>query len=135
VSVIPTSPHLVLTVESIRVLLQIHCPDGITKKWQHDLISHFLFLLDILFNLHVKCYPLSCLPPPETPYLIPRPPASMKVFTYSLSPPSPGIPLHWVIKPSLDQGPVLPLMTNKAILYCIYGWSHGSLHVYSLVGG
>jgi hypothetical protein len=33
--------------------------------------------------------------------------------------------------PSQDQGPLLPLMSNKAILYCICSWSHGSLHVYS----
>jgi hypothetical protein len=26
-------------------------------------------------------------------------------------------------------------MLNKAILFYIYGWSHGSLSVYSLVGG
>ena len=26
-------------------------------------------------------------------------------------------------------------MTNKAILCYMCGWSHGSLHVYSLVGG
>ena len=53
---------------------------------------------------------------------------------YSLPPPHPGIPLHWGIKPSKDQGPLFPLMPNKTILCYIYGWSHGSLHVYSLVG-
>ena len=46
-----------------------------------------------------------------------------------------GIPLHWGIKPSQDQGPLLPLMIDKAILCCICGCSCGSLHVYSLVGG
>ena len=29
---------------------------------------------------------------------------------------SPGGPLHWDIEPSQDQGPLLLLMTNKAIL-------------------
>jgi hypothetical protein len=27
------------------------------------------------------------------------------------------------------------LMSNKAILCYIFGWSHESLHVYSLIGG
>jgi hypothetical protein len=48
--------------------------------------------------------------------------------------PGPSVPLHWRIKPSQDQGHLLPLMTNKAILCYISSWSHGSLHVYSLVG-
>jgi hypothetical protein len=46
-----------------------------------------------------------------------------------------GSPLHWGIESSQDQGPLLPLMSNKAILCYICSWSHGSLHVYSLVGG
>ena len=40
----------------------------------------------------------------------------------------PGIPLHWGIKPSQDQGSLLPLMSNKAILCYICSWSHESLH-------
>ena len=48
---------------------------------------------------------------------------------------SPGIPLHWGIEPPQAQGPLLPLMSNKVILCHICGQSHGSLHVYSLVGG
>jgi hypothetical protein len=39
------------------------------------------------------------------------------------------------IKPPQDQGPPLPLMPDKAILYYIRSWSHWSLHVYSLLGG
>jgi hypothetical protein len=50
-------------------------------------------------------------------------------------PPHPGIPLHWDIKPAQDQGPLLPLIPDKTILSYICSWSHGSLHVYSLVGG
>jgi hypothetical protein len=50
-----------------------------------------------------------------------------------LPPPCPVIPLHWGIKPFQDQGPLLPLMPNKAILCYICSWGHGSLHVYSLV--
>jgi hypothetical protein len=55
--------------------------------------------------------------------------------THPFLPPSPGIPQHWGIKPSEDLGPLLPLISDKAILCYIYGWSHGFLKVYSLVGG
>jgi hypothetical protein len=47
--------------------------------------------------------------------------------TYPRPPPCPHIPLHWGTKPSRDQGPLLPLMPNKAILCYIFSWSHGSL--------
>jgi hypothetical protein len=73
--------------------------------------------------------------PPETPYLILTPPASMRVFTHPLLPPHPAIPLHWGIEPSQDQGPLLSLMTDMVILCYICDWSHGSLYVYSLVSG
>ena len=68
--------------------------------------------------------------PPKIPYSLPllllnNPP----ILT------SWGIPLHWGIEPSQNQGPFHPLMTNKAILCYIGSWSHESLHVYSLVGG
>jgi len=54
--------------------------------------------------------------------------------THPLLPPCPGIPLHWGSKPSQDQGPLFPLMPNKAILCYICSCSHGSFHLYSLVG-
>jgi hypothetical protein len=54
---------------------------------------------------------------------------------HTLLPQCPNIPLHWGIKPPQDQGPPLSLMSYKAILCYICSWSHGSLHVYSLVGG
>jgi hypothetical protein len=94
--------------------------------------ASFLFCLSFIgyfFYLHFKCYPLSRSPfwklpiPPPSPYLYegapPNPPTP-------LPPPShPGIPLHWGIKPSQAQGPLLLLITNKAP-FC---------HVNSLVGG
>ena len=46
-----------------------------------------------------------------------------------------SIPIYWGIEPAQDQGHPPPLMPNKAILCYIWSWSHGSLHVYSLVGG
>jgi len=50
---------------------------------------------------------------------------------HSFPPLCPGIPLHWGMEPSQDQGPLLPLMSDKAILCCTCNYSHGSLHVYS----
>ena len=89
----------------------------------------FLFLLDIFFiyisnviHFHSFSSKNSLSPPPS-------PGSPNHPHNHS-----PGIPLHWGIKPSQDQGPLLPLMTNKAILCYICSWSHGSLHVYSLVG-
>ena len=74
--------------------------------------------------------------PLESPYPIPPPLASMRMFpTHPLPPHGPQIPLHWGTEPSQDQQPLLPLIPDNAILCCICSWSHGSLHVYSLVGG
>ena len=70
--------------------------------------------------------------PVKTLYPLPH---SLCSPTHPLQLPGSGIPLHWGIKPSWDQGPLLPLMTNTAILCYKYSWSHESLRVYSLVGG
>jgi hypothetical protein len=63
----------------------------------------------------------------------------MRVFshpsTHPLLLPLSGIPLQMGIEPSRDQGPVLPLIPDKAIFCYICSWSHGSLHVYSFVDG
>jgi hypothetical protein len=61
--------------------------------------------------------------------VIPHPP------THSIPPHCPSIPLCWGIKPPQDQRPPLSLMPDKAILCYICSWSHGSLHVHSLVDG
>ena len=53
--------------------------------------------------------------------------------THSFLPQPSSIPLHWGIKSPQDQGPLLPLMSDKVILCYICGRSHGSLHAYSLV--
>jgi hypothetical protein len=55
--------------------------------------------------------------------------------THSLPPHCPSIFLHWTILPPQDKGAPLTLMSNKVVLCYICSWSHGSLHVYSLVGG
>jgi hypothetical protein len=55
--------------------------------------------------------------------------------THPLPPHHPSIHLHWSIEPPQNQGPPLPLMPDKAIVFYIWGWSHGTGHVHSLVGG
>ena len=63
------------------------------------------------------------------------PPPSSCSPTHPLLLSGPGSPLHWGIEPSQDQQPLLPLMTDQAILCYICNWSHGSLYVQFLVGG
>jgi hypothetical protein len=92
----------------------------------------FLLVISFIYISNVIPFLVS---PLETPYPIFPPPASMRVPPHPLLPPCPGISLHWGIKPSQDQGPLLPLMPNKAILYYTCSRSHGSFYVYSLVGG
>jgi hypothetical protein len=90
-------------------------------------ILYFRLFIEYFIYLHFKCYPLSKFRPPET--LIPSPPPSHSSFSALAFPYTGGI------EPSWDKGPLLPLMSYKAILCYIYGWSHGSLHVYSLFSG
>ena len=77
------------------------------------------------------CYPFHNLSIPSFLSSLPFAPPP----THPLPPHHSSIPLRWGIKPPQDQGPPLPLISDKAILYYICIWSHGSLHVYSLVGG
>jgi hypothetical protein len=42
--------------------------------------------------------------------------------------------IHWNTKSPQDPGPPRPLMSDKAILCYICGWSHRS-YLYSLAGG
>jgi hypothetical protein len=96
--------------------------------WNLSIFFSFFFIGYFLY-LHFKCFPLSWVPP-ESLYSIPLPLLLGRCSpTCQLPPPHPGIFLHWGIKPSQDQGLLLWLM----ILCYICGWSHGSLHVYSLV--
>ena len=59
----------------------------------------------------------------------------MRGFPYPLQLPHDGIPVYCSSERAQDEGSVLPLMPNKAILYLICGSSLGLFHVYSLVGG
>jgi hypothetical protein len=97
-----------------------------------------LLLLDIFFiYISNVIYPLSRSPTPsEILYPIPVPLLLWGCSpVHPLPPPHPLIHLHWGIEPSQDQGPLIPLMPDKAILCYICSWCHGFLHVYSLVGG
>jgi hypothetical protein len=70
--------------------------------------------------------------PLEMPYPIPSIPGFYEGATPTTHPlqlSCPQIPLHWVIEPSQDQGPLLPLMPERAIFCYICGWSYASLHV------
>jgi hypothetical protein len=94
--------------------------------------------LDIFFIYILNVIPFSQFTHPETSYPHPLSPCfyeGVHAPNHPLLPPAshPRIPLHWGIEPSQDQGPLLPFMPNKAILCYIFGWSHGSLHVYSLI--
>jgi hypothetical protein len=74
------------------------------------LIYLFSFLLDIFF---IYISDVSCFP--DSPYENSLSPPPTFSSTHPLLFPVPGIPLHWDVQPSQDQGPLLPLMTDKAI--------------------
>jgi hypothetical protein len=100
------------------------------------LIYYFIFLLVILFIYisNVIPFPVS---PPQAPCPLLPPPASMRVLpppAHPLLPHQPRVSLSCVIEPPQDQGVPLLVMPDKVILCYIYSWSHGSPHVYSLVG-
>ena len=97
----------------------------------YSFFPYFIFLLDILFICISKVIPFPGFPSENSLSHLP----SHCLLTHPLPLPCPGIPLHWDIEPSQDQGPLLPLMPDKAILCYICFWSYGSLHVYSLVVG
>ena len=77
--------------------------------------------------------------PPQIPH--PIPPLSPPLCLYEGAPPPThpllphhsSIPLCWGIKPPQDQGPSLLIMSDKANLCRILIWTHGSLHVNSLL--
>ena len=94
------------------------------------------FFIGYFIYLHFRCCPLPSFPS-ANPVPFPSPCFFEGVPSpiHPLLPHCPSIPLCWGIKPPQHQGPPLPLMPNKAILCYICSWSHGSLHVYSLVGG
>jgi hypothetical protein len=89
-------------------------------------LSSFFFKLVILFICISNVIPFLGFPsanPLSHPF-----PCFYEGAPHSLLLPHyPSIPLCWdiSIKPSLDQGPPIPLMPDKAILCCICSWSFG----------
>jgi hypothetical protein len=100
-------------------------------KMELRLFSLFLFTIRYFHYLHFKFFPFPHFPSKTRSILYPLPCS----LTHPLPLPCPGIPLHWCIEPSQGQRPLLPLMSHKAILCYLCGWSLESLHVHSLVGG
>jgi hypothetical protein len=87
--------------------------------------------LDILFIYNSNVIPFPYFPSTN---LQSHPPASIRMLPLPLLPSTPSnFPTqgHWAILVPRAS----PLMPDHAILCYIYSWSHGSLHVYSLVGG
>jgi hypothetical protein len=109
-----------------------------TKNNIKVLIETKLFLFGYFIYLHFNCHPLSNFPfcKPPIPFLLPL----LQWGCSSIHPPThsyltPWHSLHWVIEPSQNQVPILPLMPDKAILCYICNQSHGLFHAYYLVRG
>ena len=100
----------------------------------HFFLVFFPLFLDIFFIYMSNVIPFPGLPS-GNPLSHLSSPCLYEGTPHPLLPSCPGIPLHWGIKHPQAQGLLLPLMSDKAILCHICGRSHGSLHVYSLVGG
>ena len=99
--------------------------------------SFYLYFFNWIFSLFIFQMSSPFLVPPSkntVPLPLPTTPYPCSP-THPLPLSGPGIPLHWSIQPSQDKGPLLPLMSNQAILCCMCSWSHESHHLCSLVGG
>jgi hypothetical protein len=97
----------------------------------------FFFLLLYIFFIYISNIITFPGLPSET--LLSHPPplplwGCSPTHPYTLLSSHPGIPLYSGIEPPQTQGPLFPLVSNKAILCHICGWSYGSLYVYTLEG-
>ena len=95
-----------------------------------------LIIIGYFISLHFKSYPHS-----KFPLQTPTAQSPSFWFYEGVCPPIHPLPpycsnffLSNSIKPSQDLVPPLPLMPDKPSLCYIRSWSHGSLHVYFLVG-
>ena len=93
-----------------------------------------LIIIGYFISLHFKSYP-------HSKFLLQTPTAQSPPFWFyegvcpPIHPPyCPNFFLRNGVKPSRNLVPPLPLMQDKATLCYICSWSHGSLHMYSLVG-
>jgi hypothetical protein len=97
---------------------------------QHISLCHLFFFLflDILLNI-LFIYISNIIPFPGFPsantLFHPLSPCFYEDAPAPTNPPQrPGIPLHWGIKPSQDEGPLLPLMPdNTPLCKCTFSLS------------
>ena len=95
---------------------------------------YFSLFIGYYLYLNFKCYPISSFLS-SNPLSHPSSSCLMSVFLSTTTHSHlTSLELHLGIKPSQDQGPLLPLMPYKAIFCFIFNWRHGFLHVYSLFG-
>ena len=118
---LPFGISALITRDIIKTLFQTPAHQ-INAQSTHICCSENLHFFRYFLYLHFKCYPLSYFPPKKTPILSPH----ICFPTYPLPLPDPGMPLYWGIEPLQDQGPLLPLMTDQAILSYICSQSHQS---------
>ena len=120
-----------------KINIDLICTSLRAKDVEHYFLCFCFFFFNWIFYFFrfQMLYPFS-VSPPQTPF------PTLSPSFYEGAPINPftpasrlGIPLHWGIQPSEDQGLLLPLMPDKAILCYIRRWSQGSLHAYSWVGG
>jgi hypothetical protein len=125
-NIVSDFPKVIANIKNVKLFI---FQGAKTNEW----LFYWLFYL-FTFQM-LSFFPVSCL---QNSYPILPPPANMRVsppHTLTPTPTSlPFIPLLWDIEPSQDLGPLLSLMPDQAILCYIWSRSHGSLHVYSLIG-
>jgi hypothetical protein len=101
----------------------------------HKLCTFFLLEIFSIYKSNVIPFP----GPPRNPLSFPPHPAAIRIFphpwTYSQLPTLEFPYMGLSVQSSQDQGPLLLLISNKAIHCYTCHWSLGSLHVYSLVSG
>jgi hypothetical protein len=111
------------------------------KKYEMQILLKKEILLLFIYFYWLFYLKFNVTPFPGIPCtnLLVYPPSSMRVLPYSLNQPllphCPSIPLCRGMEPPQNQGPLLPLRSDKAIFCYICSWSHVSFHVFPLVGG
>ena len=97
------------------------------------IINHLLLMIPFIYisnNIPLAGYPSTSSQYHSLP-LLPLPPLCLYEVASLPIHPLLSHPSSWGIKPPQDQGPLLPFMSDKAILCHLCIWSHGSLHVHS----
>jgi uncharacterized Zn-finger protein len=79
----------------------------------------FIYISNVPLQSFPSTNSISHLPFPAHMWVLPHPP------THQLLPHHTSILLHWGIEPPQDQGPLLPLISAKAILCYLYSLSPG----------